>query len=170
MSISRVELKGQLGLGKVSDITNVRKALGQKDWQNSQVLEADAVEVTEYYRLVREQMMRPADALLMKFIGGHPYLSQIALFHVSQQKMLWENLIETAILPKGIFNSHIRQQLLNLKTHPTLLDVMHSLASHPKGIKLPLEQAFKLWEMGLIRFQNQLAFPSCELYRQLFTQ
>ena len=64
MSISRVELKGQLGLGKVSDITNVRKALGQKDWQNSQVLEADAVEVTEYYRLVREQMMCPADALL----------------------------------------------------------------------------------------------------------
>ena len=48
----------------MSDITNVRKALGQKDWQNSQVLEADAVEVTEYYRLVREQMMPPADALL----------------------------------------------------------------------------------------------------------
>jgi hypothetical protein len=31
---------------------------------DSQVLEADAVEVTEYYRLVREQMMCPADALL----------------------------------------------------------------------------------------------------------
>jgi hypothetical protein len=64
MSISRVELKAQLGLGKVSDITNVRKALGQRDWQNSQVVEADALEVTEYYRLVREQMMPPADALL----------------------------------------------------------------------------------------------------------
>jgi hypothetical protein len=64
MSISRIQLKAQLGLGKVSDITNVRKALGQRDWQNSEVVEADALEVTEYYRLVREQMMPPADALL----------------------------------------------------------------------------------------------------------
>jgi hypothetical protein len=64
MSISRIELKAQLGLGKVSDITNVRKALGQKDWQNSQVLEADALEVTEYYRLVREEMIIPSEALL----------------------------------------------------------------------------------------------------------
>jgi len=46
MSISKVELKAQFGLGKVSDITNVRKALGQRDWQNSQVVEADALEVT----------------------------------------------------------------------------------------------------------------------------
>ncbi len=106
---------------------------------------------------------------LMKFLGGHPYMTQLALFHLNQQEMSWENLIETAILPNGIFNSHIRQQLLNLKTHPTLLDVIHSLASHPEGIKLHPEQAFKLWGMGLIRFHNQLAFPSCELYRQFFT-
>lgn len=64
MSISRIELKSKLGLGAVKDITNVRKALGQRDWQNSQVVEADAEEVTEYYRLVREQMMPQTEALL----------------------------------------------------------------------------------------------------------
>ncbi|MEG3981874.1 hypothetical protein [Microcoleus sp. D3_18a_C4] len=63
-TISRVDLKFELGLGKVSDITSVRKALGHRKWQNSQVEGCDIDEVREYYRLVREQMMLPADALV----------------------------------------------------------------------------------------------------------
>lgn len=64
MSISRTELKFQLGLGKVSDITSIRKALGHRTWQSSQVEECDIDEVRAYYYLVREKMMAPADALL----------------------------------------------------------------------------------------------------------
>jgi hypothetical protein len=55
MSISRTQLKNDLGLVKVADITEVRKALGQKDWKNSQVCEGDAQEIREYYRLVRNE-------------------------------------------------------------------------------------------------------------------
>ncbi|MGB8691702.1 MAG: hypothetical protein WCD53_30870 [Microcoleus sp.] len=64
MSISRTELKYELGLGKVSDITSVRKALGHRKWQNAQIEGCDVDEVREYYRLVREQMMAPTDALI----------------------------------------------------------------------------------------------------------
>jgi hypothetical protein len=76
MTISRTELKYQLGLGKVSDITSVRKALGQREWQNSQVNEIDATEVREYYRLVREEMLAPADALIQIAVDRNGYSSQ----------------------------------------------------------------------------------------------
>jgi hypothetical protein len=64
MNISRNDLKWELGLGAVKEITNVRKALGQKDWQQTNMTEADASEVRKYYELIREKMMSPPEALL----------------------------------------------------------------------------------------------------------
>lgn len=63
-SIPRTELKIELGLPKVSDITSIRKALGQRDWQNSQIDFDDALEVRRYFFLVRDEKIAPADALL----------------------------------------------------------------------------------------------------------
>lgn len=63
MNISRTELKSELGLAKVADITNVRKALGQPDWQNSQIDERDATEIRHYYSLVRDEKIPPDDAI-----------------------------------------------------------------------------------------------------------
>ena len=64
MSISRNDLKWQLGLGAVEEITNVRKALGQKDWQQTNLTDSDASEVRKYYELIRQKMMSPSEALL----------------------------------------------------------------------------------------------------------
>lgn len=64
MSISRTQLKNDLGLVKVADITEVRKALGQRDWKNSQVERDDEQEIREYYRLVRNEGIEPSEALL----------------------------------------------------------------------------------------------------------
>ena len=64
MSISRTQLKNDLGLVKVADITEVRKALGQRDWKNSQVERNDEQEIREYYRLVRNEGIEPSEALL----------------------------------------------------------------------------------------------------------
>lgn len=64
MSISRTQLKNDLGLVKVADITSVRKALGQPEWKNSQISEFDAREIREYYRLIRNEGIATNDALL----------------------------------------------------------------------------------------------------------
>lgn len=64
MSISRTQLKNDLGLVKVADITSVRKALGQPEWKSSQISEFDAREIREYYRLVRNEGIATNDALL----------------------------------------------------------------------------------------------------------
>lgn len=64
MSISRNDLKWELGLGSVKEITNVRKALGQSDWQQTTVSEADSSEVRKYYKLIREDRLSVQEAIL----------------------------------------------------------------------------------------------------------
>ena len=51
-------------MGAVKEIANVRKALGQKDWQQTNLADSNASEVRKYYELIREKMMSPSEALL----------------------------------------------------------------------------------------------------------
>jgi hypothetical protein len=46
------------------EIANVGKALGQKDWQQTNLTDSDASEVRKYYELIRQKMMSPSEALL----------------------------------------------------------------------------------------------------------
>ncbi|MEG4576748.1 hypothetical protein QUA56_29335 [Microcoleus sp. N3A4] len=64
MNTSRNDLKWELGLGTVKEITNVRKALGQAEWQQTTVSEADTLEVRQYYKLIREDRLSVQEAIL----------------------------------------------------------------------------------------------------------
>jgi hypothetical protein len=64
MNINRQDIKIKWGLPKVSDITNARRALGQPDWQNSKMSEADATELNQYFSLVLDKKISPEDAIL----------------------------------------------------------------------------------------------------------
>ena len=106
----------------------------------------------------------------MKLVGGNPYLTQLALFHLSQQQVTLTQLRERLTTSESIFDSHLRQQLGYLEQHPELKDAMRKVVQSPDGVELHPTQAFKLQGVGLIRFQNQLAIASCELYQNYFTQ
>lgn len=107
---------------------------------------------------------------LVKLIGGNPYLTQLALFHLSQQKLTLNQLLEGITTPENIFDSHLRQQLAYLEEHPELKEAMQQIVSTANGVELHPHKAFKLQGVGLISFQNQLAIPSCQLYRIYFSQ
>ena len=65
MSISRNDLRWQRRERVLSlEIANVRKALGQKDWQQTNLTDSDASEVRKYYELICQKMMSPSEALL----------------------------------------------------------------------------------------------------------
>lgn len=52
-------------MGAVKELANVRKALGKKDGQQTNMTEADAAEVRKYYEMIRgEKTMFPPEALL----------------------------------------------------------------------------------------------------------
>ncbi len=105
--------------------------------------------------------------LLMGLVGGHPYLTQLSLFHLTQQQSL-ATVIENATAYNGIYSSHLRRQTEALFEEPDLLAAMVEVAAHPSGAKLPLPMAFRLQGLGLVRFDQQLSVASCELYRHYF--
>ncbi|MBD2314072.1 AAA-like domain-containing protein [Desertifilum sp. FACHB-1129] len=107
---------------------------------------------------------------LLNLVGGHPYLTQLALFDLSQRPVEPKEFTQTAIAPDSIFSSHLRQQLACLEQDPELLNAMKQTLLTPEGALLHPTQAFKLQGLGLVSFQNQRALPSCNLYRAYFSQ
>jgi len=111
-----------------------------------------------------------AAAALIELLGGHPYLTQLALFHLSQQQEDLSHFLATATTPTSVFDSHLRLQLGYLDEHPDLKDAMRQIVLSSEGAVLYPSQAFKLQGVGLVQFQDQRAVCSCQLYQQYFQQ
>ncbi|MGB3239272.1 MAG: AAA-like domain-containing protein, partial [Geitlerinemataceae cyanobacterium] len=57
---------------------------------------------------------------LMGLVGGHPYLVRLALYHIAQHQLSWEELLETAATETGLYGDHLRRHLWSLQKHPEL--------------------------------------------------
>jgi class 3 adenylate cyclase len=106
---------------------------------------------------------------LMALVEGNPYLVQVALHHISSEEITLEQLLETAIDETGIYSDHLRRQLWNLKQYSELMSPLMRTVMSQIPVELEPVQAFKLQSMGLIRGQGRRVMPSCELYRQYFS-
>lgn len=104
---------------------------------------------------------------LRQLVGGHPYLTQLSLFHLSQGLEMAQ-LIDSATALDSLFSSHLRRQLQLLETDPALVQAMVEVAQSPTGIKLHPCLAYHLRGLGLVQFEKQQTVPSCDLYRQYF--
>lgn len=51
---------------------------------------------------------------LMKMIGGHPHLIQLAIYSLTRQDVTFEQLLQTAPTESGIYSDHLRGHLWNL--------------------------------------------------------
>lgn len=80
-------------------------------WQQSPLNLGQSIELSGFtpeqtQALTQLYGLKPAHCYakrLMEFLGGAPYLTQLALFHLSQPPMSWDSFLETAICPNGIF-------------------------------------------------------------------
>jgi class 3 adenylate cyclase len=105
----------------------------------------------------------------MGLIGGNPYLIQVALYHISNQAIALNVLLETAATEDGIYSDFLRRQLWNLKQYPDLVSALVQVVISPVPVELEPIQGFKLQSMGLVREHHRYVVPSCELYRQYFS-
>lgn len=112
------------------------------------------------------QRLRPLQAM----VGGHPYLTSLALYHLRQGKMTLEKLLETAFTPVGIYSQHLRELLSLLQAEPELISAMQQVVSTTRLNQLDAHAAYKLESMGLVQLDSDRAHPSCELYRLYFSQ
>jgi transcriptional regulator with XRE-family HTH domain len=129
--------------------------------------EAQVQELAARYGLVNPEHCATA---LIQLLGGHPYLTQLALFHLSQQQEDLSHVLATATAPTSVFDSHLRLQLGYLEEHPDLKEAMRQVVLSDNGVVLYPPQAFKLQGVGLVRFQDQRAVCSCQLYQNYFQQ
>ncbi|MBW4558227.1 MAG: AAA-like domain-containing protein [Trichormus sp. ATA11-4-KO1] len=107
---------------------------------------------------------------LMQLVDGHPYLVQQALYHLAQQDLTFQQLIETAATDAGIYSNHLHRHLRSLQEHPQLAAAYELAIALSTPVELEQTLAFKLHSMGLVKLQGNQVISSCKLYRQYFEE
>jgi hypothetical protein len=105
---------------------------------------------------------------LMALVGGHPYLIQRAIYSLTRQDIIFEQLLKTAYTESGIYSDHLRGHLWNLRQYPELTTVMKQVVEARMPVQLEPMLAFKLQSLGLVQLQGNDVKPRCNLYARYF--
>lgn len=103
---------------------------------------------------------------LHTLVNGHPYLLQLAFYHLQQDELSLTNLLTTAPTQAGIYSHHLRRLWQTLKEKPELQQALAQVIATPSILEPTL--AYQLESMALIELQGNLARVSCELYAAYF--
>ena len=104
---------------------------------------------------------------LMAMVGGQPYLTRVALQQIASGATTLVRFLQVAPTQEGLFASHLRQYLGYLQERQ-LVTAMKQVVTSEQPIQLPVPDASRLANMGLVRFQGNAIAPLCDLYRQYF--
>ncbi len=109
---------------------------------------------------------------LRAMVGGHPYLVVKALQMIAGEEMSLEQLLQTAPTASSTYRNYLErlwQQLQsNLQLHQALQTIMLADAPLEFNSQLNLDEAVKLYDLGLVELHNNCVMPRYELYRQYF--
>jgi diguanylate cyclase (GGDEF)-like protein len=107
---------------------------------------------------------------LVEMLGGHPYLVNMALYHLCKGELTLEELLQNAPTQSGIYSHYLRSQLIMLRSEPRLEDAMRQVVMAEESVQIDAIVAYELESVGLIKLQENQAQPSCELYRRYFRE
>ncbi|MFB2834177.1 AAA-like domain-containing protein [Floridanema evergladense] len=105
---------------------------------------------------------------LMTLLGGHPYLLQLAFYHLYRQDVAFKELLQQAATESGIYEEYLRYTLATVQAEPELEVALQQVIKSEEPVKLDPELAYKLESMGLVNMDGDRVVPSCELYRLYF--
>ncbi len=109
-------------------------------------------------------------APLMAMVGGHPFLVNVALYHLCQAEVTLEELLQAAPTQTGIYRDYLRSLLAMLQDEPQLASALLQVMAADESVQLDAITAYKLESMGLVQLDGNQAWASCELYRLYFRQ
>ncbi len=108
---------------------------------------------------------------LMFMVGGHPYLINLALYHLAiAPELTLEKLIADSSNPTGIYADYLRHLLSHLQPFPELTNALQKILQSPLGADLDHITAYKLEGLGLVNLRGLRCEIACNLYRQYFSQ
>jgi hypothetical protein len=100
----------------------------------------------------------------MDLFGGHPYLTQKALYTLVKDGLTWADLVEQSSLEAGPFGDHLRHYLWILYDQPDLASAMKHIIQHGKCPKQVL--FYRLLRAGLVKGQWECCVCRCRLYKE----
>lgn len=106
---------------------------------------------------------------IVGMMGGQPYLINMALYHLSVNKLCLESLLATAPTQTGIYSEHLRNIWLKLQEYPELSTAFEKVLMSYEKVQLDPIIAYKLDSLGIINLVNNQATIKCDLYRVYFT-
>jgi|GEM_PF-976319 len=106
---------------------------------------------------------------LMALVAGHPSLTHIAIYHLSQGNITFAQFLNTANTSSGIYASHLKRHEAILQEQPELAKALTTVINANQPISLDTFINYRLSSMGLIKHVKDKVVLSCELYRQYFT-
>jgi hypothetical protein len=110
-----------------------------------------------------------ADAELLhltRLLGGHPYLTRKALFHLVTERVTWTDLVKTAPLDHGPFGDHLRRHQWLLRDRPALQEALKQIIAHSHHADET--SVFRLLQAGLVSGSGDAYTCRCDLYRIYF--
>jgi AAA-like domain/TIR domain len=105
---------------------------------------------------------------LMEMVDGHPYLVRLAIYYIAQGDFSLKEFLQIAPTESGLYRDHLLRHWLNLDGYPDLAEAMEDVVAASEPLRLDPKLRFKLYSMGLVKFEGDRVKPSCQLYRQYF--
>jgi len=109
-------------------------------------------------------------APLVEMVGGHPFLMNVALYHLYRQEMTLSELLQSAPTQAGIYGNYLRSLLTLVRDEAELASALQQVVTAKEAVQLEVITAYKLESLGLIKLDGNQAKNSCELYRLYFRQ
>jgi hypothetical protein len=106
---------------------------------------------------------------LAQLLGGHPYLTRVALYTLVVDKLSWPDLERVAMSDQGPFHQHL-QLLYRLIIHDEKL--RNAFREIVRTQRTTDEAAgFRLMKAGLVKSIDRSGYDCrCELYRRYFAE
>ncbi|MCL1465920.1 AAA-like domain-containing protein [Argonema galeatum] len=105
---------------------------------------------------------------LMGMVGGHPYLTRLALYYICQGELTLKHILQEAPTESGIYCDHLRKIMTVVQADTALENALKKVIATDHPVKLVAAIAYKLDSMGLVNINGDFVTPSCELYRLYF--
>ncbi|MDJ0844845.1 AAA-like domain-containing protein [Crocosphaera sp.] len=109
---------------------------------------------------------------LIDFVGGHPYLIRLALYHIYYGTISLDKLLSSR--PHAcykVYRDHLQRQLWSLKQQDCdLFSALEKVVFATKPVELDLVQSIKLQSLGLVDFKGHKVVISCRLYQEYFQE
>ncbi len=108
-------------------------------------------------------------ASLQTMVGGHPYLVNLALYHLRRGEISLEELLQFAPTQASIYTQHLREHLTLLQGESQLLCALQKLVAADTNVQLDAIAAYKLESMGVINLNGNQATFELSIVSPLFS-